>query len=274
MEVNYNYSAEQVAKIQEHSFAHLQVGVVGHVLYLRLNRPEKKNALNPTLLREIAFAMNYAHYTPTVRLVVISAEGNVFCAGADMKAFMGGGSEKSTIPEATGEILPGELFRSMHKPSIVRVEGDVYAGGFLFLANATYVLARSGIRLALPETKRGLFPFQVMASLAEVMPVRRVLDWCIRGNDLPLEDALRYGLVTQIVDAAEMDAAVDQLAQEITANSPIAIRMGLESWDQLRRLPPSEHHSYLRGMLFKAFSSPDAREGIAAFKEKRKPEWK
>ncbi|MEM6269306.1 MAG: enoyl-CoA hydratase-related protein [Bacteroidota bacterium] len=273
MEMNYNYTAEQVAQIGETTFVHLQVREAEHVLHLRLDRAEKKNALNPTLLKELAFALNYAHYTDAVRLVVIGAEGNVFCAGADLKAFLGGGTAESTVPEPAGEVLPGELFRTLHKPSLVRVEGDVYAGGFLFLANATYVIAREGIRLALPETRRGLFPFQVMASLMEVMPPRRVLDWCIRGNDLALADALAYGLVTQVVSAAEMDGAVETLVREITANSPVAIRLGLEAWDELRRLPAAEHHTYLRSMLFRAFQSPDAREGIAAFKEKRKPKW-
>lgn len=272
MELKYNYTAEQVSRLPQEQFAHLLVRHEGHVLHLRLNRPEKKNALNPTLVRELAFAMNYARFTSSVRLVIVSAEGNVFCAGADLKAFMGGDAgDSSSIPQPDGEVLPGELFKTVHKPVIVRVDGDVYAGGFLFLAGATLVVARTGIRMALPETKRGLFPFQVMASLLEVMPRRRVLDWCIRGYDLPVEKALEWGLVTHLAEAGAMDELVQTLSDEITANSPMAIHLGLQASDQLRHLPPAEQHAYLQQMLMQTFQLPDAQEGIQAFREKRKP---
>jgi enoyl-CoA hydratase/carnithine racemase len=272
MELNYNYTAAQVAQLHEQRFAHLLVREEQHILHLRLNRPEKKNALNPTLVRELAYAMNYAHFTPSVRLVILGAEGDTFCAGADLKAFMGGDTgEGSTIPQPNGEILLGELFKTVHKPVIARVEGNVFAGGFLFLAGATLTVARKGIRLGLPETKRGLFPFQVMASLMEVMPQRRVLDWCIRGYDLPSEKALEWGLLTHLVDEADMDSTVQTLSTEITANSPMAIQLGLEANDNLRRTAPESQHAYLQQMLMRAIQSPDAREGIAAFREKRKP---
>jgi enoyl-CoA hydratase/carnithine racemase len=272
MELNLNYTSEQVKRLAEEQFAHLIVRHEGHVLHLRLNRPEKKNALNPTLIRELAFAMNYAHFTTSVRLVVISAEGNVFCAGADLKAFMGGEAENdSSIPLPDGEILLGELFKTVHKPVISRVDGDVYAGGFLFLAGATLTVARAGIRLSLPETKRGLFPFQVMASLMEVMPRRQVLDWCIRGYDLPVEKALELGLVTHLAEAEEIDQLVQSLSEEIVINSPMAIHKGLEAADMLRHKAQEDHHAYLQQMLIKTFQSPDAIEGITAFREKRKP---
>lgn len=274
MELKFNYTPEQVARMPEEQFAHLLVRHEAHVLHLRLNRPEKKNALNPTLIREIAFAMNYAHHTPSVRLVEISAEGDVFCAGADLKAFMGGDTgDNSTIPDSNGEVLIGELFKTVHKPVITRVDGDVYAGGFLFLAGATLTVAKKGIRLGLPETKRGLFPFQVMASLIEVMPRRRVLDWCIRGYDLPVEKALEWGLVTHLAEVEAIDEMVQGLSDEIVANSPVAINLGLQALDQLRRIPATDQHAYLQQMLMQTFQSADAREGIMAFREKRKPQF-
>jgi enoyl-CoA hydratase/carnithine racemase len=75
----------------------------------------------------------------------------------------------------------GQIFISLHKPSIAKVEGDVYAGGFLLLCGVRFVLANRGLKFGLPEVKRGLYPFQVMAALMEVMPARKVLDWCVRG---------------------------------------------------------------------------------------------
>ena len=167
----------------------------------------------------------------------------------------------------------GELFHQVHKPTFALVEGSVFAGGFLILANCTYVVAETGIRLGLPEVKRGLWPFQVMASLMEVMPKRQVLDWCIRGYDLPVERAVELGLVTHLAAKGAGQATIDSLLDDILKNSPGAIRLGLEAFDEVKRIDATGHHKYLQQMLFRAIQSPDAREGIAAFKEKRDPVW-
>jgi len=88
------------------------------------------------------------------------------------------GEFESTIPSAEKEVLLGDLFNQVHKPVIAKIEGDVYAGGFFFLAGSTYVVADTQVKLGLPEVKRGLYPFQVMAALLQVMPKRKVVDWC------------------------------------------------------------------------------------------------
>lgn len=269
-----NYTKDQTDKFSDQTFAYLLVEEKDRVLHVRLNRPHKKNALNPVLLKEIAYALNFAHHQRGIRAVVLSAEGDVFCAGADLKAFMGQSEEhNSTIPNPGKEILLGEIFQQVHKPTIALVEGDVFAGGFLILANCNYVVAESGLRFGLPEVKRGLFPFQVMASLMEVMPKRKVIDWCLRGYDLPVEQAVENGLVTHIAEKGTGQATVDSLLAELLENSPGAIRLGLQAYDELRGLDAEEHHKYLQQMLFRAIQSPDAREGITAFKEKRKPVW-
>ena len=211
-----NYTKAQVDTLHEQTFAYLIVEEKDHVLKVRLNRPAKKNALNPVLMQELAFALNYARHTKSVRAVVLSAEGDVFCAGADLKAFMGKTEpHNSTIPKPEKEILLGELFIQVHKPTIVLVEGSVFAGGFLILANCNYVVAESGIRLGLPEVKRGLFPFQVMASLMEVMPKRKVLDWCLRGYDLPVEKAHELGLVTHLAPQGGGEGMVQALLDDL-----------------------------------------------------------
>lgn len=269
-----SYSPEQIKQLHSHTFAHLLVEEKDHVLTLCLNRPEAKNALNPVLMKEIAFGLAYARFQNHIRVVILRGTGSVFCAGADLKAFMGENAPtNSTIPEPEGEILPAELFKQVHKPTIAVVEGDVYAGGFLILANCTWVIAEKNIKLGLPEVKRGLFPFQVMASLMEVMPQRKVLDWCIRGYNLTVEAAAESGLVTEVVEPGNALATAHQLAAEVCRNSPAAIRAGLEAWDNLRSTAPENQHAYLRKMLLQTVQSADAREGITAFKEKRKPVW-
>ena len=107
------YTAEQASNISNHTFAHLLVKEENKTLTITLNRPEKKNALNPVLFRELAFALNYAHYNKNIWTVVIEANGDVFCAGADLKAFRGAEEETiSTIPIAEKEVVLGDIFSS------------------------------------------------------------------------------------------------------------------------------------------------------------------
>lgn len=269
------YTREQTADLRSQTFAFLRVREAEHVLTITLNRPAKKNALNPVMVHELAYAMSYARHHHSVWAVLLRAEGDVFCAGADLKAFMGGSEDSaSTIPAPEGAVLLGALFNSLHKPCIARVEGHVYAGGFLLLAGCTHVVACRGLTFGLPEVKRGLFPFQVMAALLEVLPPRKVLDWCIRGYNLPVEEALSWGLVTTIAERESIDEQVDRLLSDILANSPSAIQLGLEAFDHIRQNNTVQQHSYLRNMLMQTLQTEDAREGIAAFREKRAPVWR
>ena len=159
----------------------------------------------------------------------------------------------------------------MYKPLIVKVEGDVYAGGFMFLAEATFVVAADHVQLGLTEVKRGLYPFQVMAALLKVMPARKVIDWCVRGYNLSVQKAYEYGLVTEVCPAEEVDAKVQEIIAELKENSPTAIRLGLEAYAQIR--PSKNEQEYLMQMFGKAIASKDGTEGLKAFREKRKPVW-
>ena len=258
----------------DYTFAFLEVEHVENVLTITLNRPEKKNALHPVMANELAFALTYAKHNKDIWAVVIKANGDVFCAGADLKAFMTGGEEtNTTVPKADGEILIGELFNELHKPCIAQVEGDAFAGAFLLLAGCTQVVAAANVKFGLPEVKRGLFPFQVMASLLQVMPERKVLDWCIQGYTLDAQKAAYWGLVTHIAEPGKVAETVEQMIEAILDNSPTAIRMGLEAYQHIRSADTKAQHQYLRGMLMKTVQTKDAQEGIAAFRDKRKPEW-
>ncbi len=269
------YQADQINNFADQTFAYLEVDEKEHVLTITLNRPERKNAMNPTLINELAYCLAYAHYTNDIWVVVLAANGNVFCSGADLKAFMGGDDPKdSTIPKPAGQVVIGDLFRQLHKPCIARVHASVYAGGMLLIGGCTHVIAKEGVVFGLPEVKRGLWPMQVMQTLLQFMPPRQAIAWCIEGNSLSTREALSYDLVTKIVQSdIELMSAVDQLVTKISENSPAAIRLGLQAFDELQSKSADEAHAYLQGMLMKCLQTADAREGIMAFKQKRKPVW-
>ena len=266
------YTKAQTSLLQEQNFAFLEIREADHVLTVTLDRASKKNALHPQMVNELAFALQYCHHQKDIWATVIAAKGNVFCAGADLKAMAGIiEPNDSTIPAPQGEVLIGELFNKVYKPTIARVTGDVYAGGFFFLAGCNIVVAADNVKFGLPEVKRGLYPFQVMAALLKVMPARKVVDWCIRGYNLPVQEALHYGLVSSVVSPDKIDEEVSAILSELKQNSPSAIRLGLQAYDHIQ--PTAAQHKYLHEMLQKTIGTKDGQEGLKAFREKRKPEW-
>ncbi len=269
------FSIEQVQKFQEQKFAYLLVEVKNHVLCITLNRPDKKNAMNPVLLAELAFSLAYAHYNNDIWAIVLAANGDTFCAGADLKAFAGDNQEisVSTIPQPNGEILLGELFTQVHKPCIAKVHANVFAGGFLLVCGCTYVIASDKVNFSLPEVKRGIWPMQVMQSLMQIMSPRKAVQLCMLGEPFNAQEAMQWGIVTKVVDANNLDKEVETLTQSICKQSPSAIRMGLEAFDNMRSISTHEIHAYLKKMLGKVLQTQDAKEGLTAFKEKRAAVW-
>ncbi len=269
--MNY-YKKERLTDIKAEKFAFIKCDISDHVLTITLDREEKKNAIHPHMVNELAFTMNYAHNEKSIWIIVIQAKGNIFCAGADLKAFMGmAGDFESSVSQPENEVLIGELFNKVHKPVIAKVEGDVYAGGFFFLAGSTYVVANENIKFGLPEVKKGLFPFQVMASLLKVMPARKVLDWCIRGYNMPVKEAFQLGLITHLCKEGYINDTINNLITELKENSPSAIELGLEAFEEIS--DEKGQHKYLMGMLQKTIITKDGQEGLNAFREKRKPVW-
>lgn len=267
------YTPDQTATFATHSLRYLQTNLSDRVLTIALNRPEKKNALNPALLNELAFALTYAHHEKNVWLVVLAAAGDTFCAGMDLKSLASGGAESATVPEPAGPVKLGELMAGLQKPCIGRIQGPVYAGGFLLVGGCTHVVAAESATFSLPEVKRGLFPFQVMASLLEIMPARTVLDLCLRARTLSAPEALQLGLVTELVKKEDLDAAVSRLVADLKNYSPAAMQAGLRAYQQLKSIPRTEQQTYLHEQFQLIQQTADAKEGMAAFLEKRPPEW-
>ncbi|WP_338872703.1 enoyl-CoA hydratase-related protein [Spirosoma sp. SC4-14] len=273
------YTADQVAQLpglhaDSDGFRYLLVSLHNHVLTITLNRPEKKNALNPAMLNELAFALAYAHYTSAVWMVVLTAAGDTFCAGMDLKALSMGDTEQARVPEPLGPVRIGEIMADLHKPCIARVQGPVYAGGFLLVGGSTYVVAADTATFSLPEVKRGLFPFQVLAVLLDCMSARTALDLCLRARTLSATEAKNVGLVTEVTVINELDMAVSRLTDELKQFSPTAMQFGLRAFQQLKSLPSSEQQAYLFEQFRQLQQTADAKEGMTAFLEKRQPKWR
>ncbi|TAE67715.1 MAG: enoyl-CoA hydratase [Bacteroidetes bacterium] len=271
------YSIEEIQQFDTHTFAYLELKTENNFLHIMLNRPQAKNALSPTLIRELAFALSYAHHQKNIWGVVLGAKGNVWCAGMDLKAMKGQEeANHSTIPNTEKEIILGEMFVKLHKPSIMRIHAPVYAGGFLLVGSAHYAVGTSDAKFSLPEVKRGLFPFQVMSLLLQNISMRLVIDWCLKGKTLSALECKNIGFLTDLVETeSEIDEFITQnIILPLNENSPAAISLGLKAFDEMRAIETQDKQKFLKQMFEQCIQTQDAQEGIKAFVEKRKPIWK
>lgn len=269
------YTQAATQTIHQQHFAYLKVEEQTHCLHLTLNRPAQKNALNEVLIRELAYALSYAQHHNHIWVITLGAVGDVFCAGADLKMLRGHKDEHSgsSIPLEPSNIILADLFEQLDKPCIAKVNQPVYAGGFLLLTGCSQVVAASSSTFTLSEVKRGLWPFQVMASLLKVMPERKVLDWCMLGGSWTAENAYHAGLVSYLVQDGDVEPTVDVLVKQICQNSPTAIRLGLKAARAIKTIAPNQQQQFLYNCLMELVQTADAQEGLKAFKEKRQPQW-
>ncbi|MCE7041169.1 enoyl-CoA hydratase/isomerase family protein [Dyadobacter sp. CY312] len=270
------YSRKDSELYDKVEFLFIQTELKGHVFHITLNRPEKRNAFTPTMAEEITFALTFAHYNPEVRCVILNANGTVFCAGADLIAFHNPDVDlkNETLPAIREEVKLGDAFAQLLKPSIAVVEGPVLAGGFLMICGCTFVLGVESSTFSLPEVKRGIWPMQVMASLLQIMPPRKVLEMSITGKSYSAQEAVNLGLVTEIFGKDTIKDEAQKLASLISSNAPYAISVGMKALQNLAEIPQSEQQTFLKKQLNKLLESEDAKEGTIAFKEKRNPVWK
>lgn len=269
------FSKSEANKYKEVEFQLIKTKQEGNLFTIRLNRPDKRNAFTPTMVHEIAFALAYAHFCNDIWCVLVEAAGTVFCAGMDLNIFQNPELDvkNETLPPPLREITIGDAFKYLEKPCIAKVEGNVLAGGFLFIGGCTFVVATEEAQFGLPEVKRGIFPLQVMATLLKIMPQRKVIEMCVLGKNYTAKESFDLGLVTHLSSKNTIENDTNLLINSILENSPFAIKKGFEALNKLQNLPENEQHQYLLSILQEIKNSPDAKEGILAFKEKRKPIW-
>ena len=250
-------------------FQATKLDIANHIMTITLNRPEKKNALNNVMMNELNYSLAYAKQERSIRVVVIAAEGDVFCAGADLTR----AESESNVPKIEGVDDISLSLRHLYKPVICKIQGPVLAGALLIITNATHAIAVKDAKFSAPEIHRGLWPFMVMAGLFRVMPKRAGLDFIMRGQPIDSKKAENWGLINKSVDKKDLDKNVNALAEELANLAPETMQFGLEAYEKQDSKSFDEALPYLQKQISKCFESKDSKEGIAAFLEKRKPKW-
>ncbi|MEN5197358.1 enoyl-CoA hydratase/isomerase family protein [Sphingobacterium faecium] len=254
------------------NYKFIKVKLVDHVFHLTLARAEKRNAFTPIMIDEIYHAIQIADADPEVRVLLLDAEGPVFCAGMDLKAFENPDNMEYSDVVPHVDLSLGEVMSFLNKPSIAVIEGHVIAGGFLMILECTYVFAHSSVQFSLPEVQIGLFPFQVLAGLLKHLPYHKAMDLCIHSEVITAQEMKSMGLVYELMD--QKPDVLPALMAKLTSAAPLAIKMGFEAAKQLRELKSADQYTFLLRQLDKLRTSHDFKEGVTARIEKRAPKWR
>ncbi len=249
--------------------ASLRSEVEGRVLRLTLNRPEKRNALSLALCREIVEACEGAERNSGIGALLLAAEGSAFCAGMDVDEAVAGSAEEHA--EAHERIFT--LGARLRVPLVAAVNGPALGGGLGLVANAHVAVAAQGSSFGLTEIRLGMWPFVVWRSVVLALGERRAVELALTGRLFGTQEALAWGLVQHVVPTFELEDRAWQIASGVAASSPDTVRHGLTfvhatraaGWDEAGRIAAAARKE--------AFEGADFREGVAAFREKRPPNW-
>lgn len=236
---------------------------------ITINRPEARNAMTLAAARLIAAALDELDARDDVRIGILTGAGNSFCAGMDLKGFLRG--ERPSLPDRG---FGGLTKKPPKKPLIAAVEGYALAGGFELVLACDLVVAAEDARFGVPEVKRGLAAAAGgLVRLPRQLPYRVAMELILTGDMLEAPRAHALGLVNRLAKPGQALAEANKLAQTIAANGPLSVaaskRVVMESPDW----PADEVWERQAALTEHVFASADAREGSAAFAEKRKPVW-
>ena len=248
---------------------------LGPVVRITINRPDKRNALNVTVMRELREAMALAREEPAVRVVVLTGAGDkAFSAGGDLGGFT---AEQSKVEQHHLRGTLADLFEDMArlgKPVIARVNGHALAGGFGLMCGCDLVIAADTAEFGMPEINMGLWPFIITAVVSRRLPRTKALELMMTGERISAAEAERWGIVNRVVAASDLDKATDDLASTLASKSPAIMRLGKDSFYAAQDMGFREALDYLHGQLGICLDTEDTIEGVTAFLQKRDPQWK
>ena len=241
---------------------------------ITIDEPERRNPLTNAAMADMAAAIHEACADDAVRVIVITGAGDeVFSAGGDLS----GGFVDAPRADHSDRGALADLLRAMRrcaKPVVARVNGHAYGGGLGLVAGSDLAICADHARLGTPEITVGLWPMMITAVLKPLVPRRALLEMMLTGRRFDAAEAQRLGLVNRVVAAAELDAAVDELVQQLAANSPAVMAVGKRAFYAVEDMDLDTAPDYLHHGLTAVATTEDAAEGIAAFLAKRPPEWK
>ena len=250
----------------------------GAVLRLSLNRPSARNALSSGLMAALADTLEAASADTGVRVVILAAEGNVFCSGHDLKE-MNARRAESDLGAASFAALFRQCSALMQqivnlpKPVIAEVQGTATAAGCQLVASCDLAMASESAQFATPGVDIGLFCSTPMVALSRSIARKPAMEMLLTGEAVSAQEARRLGLINRVVAPGALPAETMALAQKIAAKPRATVRTGKEAFYRQIEMPLKEAYDYASQVMTENMLDAEAQEGVCAFLEKREPKW-
>jgi len=239
---------------------------------IELNRPKQFNSLNRKMVREIVETMEAFDRDDAVKVILLRGKGRAFSSGADIHEM----AHDTTISlELLNQFADWDRMALIKKPIIGAVKGFVFGGGFELALSCDLLIAAEGTEFAFPEVHLGVMPGAGGTQrLTKLVGRTKALEWLWFGERIPAEKALEYGIINRIVAQELLDEEAMRLAKRLAKQPPLSVRLIKDAVNKAVDYPLYEGMQYERKNFYILFSSEDQREGMDAFIEKRKPNFK
>jgi len=245
----------------------------GAIAAIALARPDKRNALSLEMMGEIIAALRDLGERAETRVIILSGDGPVFSAGHDLKEMVGHDADAcDRIFDRCTEMV--QTVQQIPQPVVAQVHALATAAGCQLVASCDLAVASEAARFATPGVKIGLFCTTPMVALTRAIGRKRAMEMLLTGMTIDAVTAMEWGLVNKVVPAAQLEEATHALAQQIVEASPYTVAVGKQAFYAQIDLEQPRAYAYARGIMTRNAIAGDAQEGMSAFLEKRKPEWK
>ena len=247
---------------------HLLYSVENNVARLTINRQAQRNAISLEAIEHFLRYLEEAEKDDNVRVILVTGTGEkAFCSGADL-----GGAVDGKIQQ--GFKSYAKLITRLSgypKPVVARVNGACMAGGMGIMLACDIVVAKNDAKFGTPEVNVGLWPMMIGALIYRNVPRKKAMEMILLGERLTADQALDMGLITRSVPPENLDNEVAQILKSLASKSPIGMKIGKEAFYAMADMPFEEALDFLSDKIADVAATQDAREGIAAFIEKREP---
>ncbi|MTJ05245.1 MAG: enoyl-CoA hydratase [Sediminimonas qiaohouensis] len=250
----------------------------GAVAHLQMNAPDKLNALSDAMLAALKEEFDRLAEQPEIRAVVLSGAGKAFCAGHDLKEMTAGRQA-----EDGGRAYFRDLFdrctavmlsiRRLPQPVIAQTHGIATAAGCQLVASCDMAVAAEGTRFGVNGVNIGLFCSTPMVALSRNIGAKHAFEMLTTGQFVEADRAMALGLINRVVPPEDLEAATEELAQHVASKLGAAVKIGKQAFYEQLEMPIDEAYAHTGQVMVENMLYRDTEEGIAAFLDKRPPEW-
>ena len=250
---------------------HLLYHVENNIARLTIYREAQRNAISLAAIELFSTYLDQAEKDKNIRVILITGSGEkAFCSGADL-----GGAADGKIQQGFKNYAKLITRLSNYpKPVVARINGACMAGGMGLMLACDIVIAKNDAKFGTPEVNVGLWPMMIGALIYRNVLRKKAMEMVLLGERLTADQALNMGLITRVVPPEKFEEEVTQILKSLAAKSPIGMKIGKEAFYAMADMPFEEAVDYLSGQIAEVAATEDAREGITAFIEKRKPQFR